>query len=83
MLEEIQELERSARLRSARDRAQDLTVLLVTLEGQLETLRKRHGRAVDGAYDDHDRLEYIAKGLRSQLVNELGEVIRRIDRGAI
>lgn len=83
MLEEIDELTESARLRSARDRANDLTAVLATLGTQLETVRARHARAVAGAYDDLVRLEHLAKSVRSQLVNELGEIIRRIDRGVI
>jgi hypothetical protein len=83
MLEEIDELQQSARLRSARDRANDLTAVLSTLETQIETIRTRHARAVSSAYDDSVRLEHLAKSVRSQLVNELGEIIRRIDKGAI
>jgi hypothetical protein len=79
----IDELQQSARLRSARDRANDLTAVLATLEAQLETIRSRHVRAVAGAYDDPVRLDHLAKSVRSQLVNELGEIIRRIDKGAI
>lgn len=77
----LEELEQAARYRAARDQAWGVVATIANLEIRLEELRERQVKWTGTADKAHDvtLLGRVAQTARRELLQELREVVRRLE----